>query len=288
MQRIGLFLARFLLGLWIALSCAFVFLLLSNAPTVPDVPFSSMAIATPPGRIYLPTRSFDCTETDQQFQCEIALQNRPLVLTWQKDGELQDGTRPYPKNCEATYDGQAVGCSHRGMSSVIGSPDQYEVTDLSLRPQQIRAVRQRYWGVNTLERLGEPGLMKIGIGLALLGGTSMACACFVWIQRGLLSSLFISLACGFGGYLFLLSLNFLRNLFYEAPETSEALPAWTHVTQSGAIIAGVAFMLLAAWMLQRGRSYLPRAIASLVSGIGTSAVLSYLTLFTLLWLLYAD
>ena len=180
MERVGLFLARFLLGLWIALSCAFVFLLLSNAPTVPDVPFSSMAIATPPSRIHLPTRIFDCTETDRQFRCETAIQNRPLVLTWQKGGALQDGTyRPYPRDCEATYGGQAVGCRNRGMSSVIGSPDQYEVTDLNLRPQQIRAVRQRYWGVNTLERLGEPGLVKIGIGLALLGGTSMAYACFV-------------------------------------------------------------------------------------------------------------
>ena len=289
MARVGLFLARFLLGLWIALSCAFAFLLLFNAPTVPTAPFSSVAIAASPKIVYLPTRSFDCTETDRQFQCETAIRNRPLVLTWQKGGELQDGTyRPYPKDCEATYDGRAVGCRNQGMSSVIGSPDQYEVTDLGLSPRQIRGVQQRYWGVNTLERLGEPSLMKIGYGLALLGGISTACACFVWIQRGPLSSLFVSIACGFGAYLFLLSLNFLRSLLFAAPGTSEALPDWIYVTQGGAMIGGVIAMLLVALTFQRGRAYLPKAIASLVSGIGTAAVLSYLTLFMLLWLRYAD
>ena len=54
------------------------------------------------------------------------------------------------------------------------------------------------------------------------------------------------------------------------------------------MIGGVVAMLLVALTFQRGRSYLPKAIASLVSGIGTAALLSYLTLFALLWLRYAD
>ena len=39
MRRVGLFLSRFALGLWVALVCAFAFLLLFNAPTAPDAPF---------------------------------------------------------------------------------------------------------------------------------------------------------------------------------------------------------------------------------------------------------
>ncbi len=40
MRRVGLFLSRLLLGLWVALLCTFAFLLLFNAPTAPDTPFS--------------------------------------------------------------------------------------------------------------------------------------------------------------------------------------------------------------------------------------------------------
>ena len=170
----------------------------------PDAPFSSMAIASEPNSVYLPTQRFDCTETDQQFQCETTIQRRPLVLTWKKGGASQDAltSRPYPKNCEAVYDGQAVGCNSQGIGSVIGQPERYELTDLGLSAQQIRAVRRKYWSANTLQKLSEPHLISIGTGLALFGGVSAAC--FVWFQPGLLSSqpgflsnLFVSLAYGY-------------------------------------------------------------------------------------------
>lgn len=290
MRRVGLFLSRLLLGWWVALLCTFAFLLLFNAPTAPDTPFSSVAIAADADTVYLPTRIFDCAETEQQFQCQADIQNRSLVLTWKKGGPSQDDItiRPYPKDCEATYDGKAVGCSSQGMSSVIGNPEQYEVTELGLSTRQFQAVQRRYWGVNTLERSGEPLLMRIGFGLALLGGVSVACFAwfqFAWSESGVLSNLFVSLACGFGMYLFLLSLNFLSDLL---PETYEAWQVWNRLTQGGAIAVSVVAMLLALLMLQRGNYRLPKAIASLVGGIGTTALFSYLTLFTLLWLRYAD
>ncbi len=267
MRRVGLFSSRFALGLWAALVCAFVFLLLFNAPTAPSAPFSSMAIASGADTAYLPTQIFDCTETDQQFQCQADIQNRSLVLTWEKGGAPQDSTtiRPYPMDCKAAYDGKAVGCSNTGMSSVIGNPEQYEVTALGLSARQFQAVQRRYWGVNALERSGEPRLLKIGYGLALLG--SVSAACFAWFQPGLLSNLFVGLSCGFGTYLL----------------------TWNRLlSPAEAIAASAVVMLLVALMLQRRNHRLPKAIASLVSGIGTAALFSYLTLFTLLWLRYAD
>ncbi|MGI8934881.1 MAG: hypothetical protein ACR2FS_12490 [Phormidesmis sp.] len=286
MRRVGLFLSRFSLGLWVALVCASAFLLLFNAPTAPDAPFSSVAIAAKPD-VYLPTRIFDCIATDQQFQCETAIQNRSLTVTWQKGGAAQNDlfNPPYPENCEAVYDGQAVGCNSKGMGSVLNQPDRYEVTELGLSAQQLRAVRQKYWGVNTLQKLSEPRLMRVGIGLALLGGVSAAC--FAWLQPGWLSNLFVSLACGFGMYLS--TWNFLGRLPYDiAGNTDETIQDWSLTMQGGALTAGIAAMLLVILMLQRRNNRLPKAIASLVSGIGTAALFSYLTLFTLLWLGYAD
>ncbi len=129
MHRARLFLSRFLLGLWAALVCAFSLLLLLNAPTA-NAPFSSVAIAAQP-LAHLPTRIFGCTETAQQFQCQTDVQNRLLILTWQK-GEVSQDDLTYPKDCEAVYGGQAVDCNNQGMGSVLGQLDRYEVANLGL------------------------------------------------------------------------------------------------------------------------------------------------------------
>ncbi len=291
MRRTRLFLSRAMLGLWAALICASFLLLWWNSPTAPDAPFSSMAIAVQPNSVYLPTQSFDCTETDPQFQCETTIQRRPLVLTWKKGGASQDFP-PYPRGCEAVYDGQAVGCNSQGMSSVIGQPDQYELTDLGLSAQQLRAVRQKYWGVNALQKLGEPRLMSTGLGLAIFGGVSIAC--FVWLQPGLLSNqpgllsnLFVSLAYGFGTY-FLASYFLSSVMPYDPSGTYETFQTWYRLIKGGAMTAGAIAMLLVALMLRRRNYRFGQALVSLVSGAGTAALCSYLTLFTLLWLGYAD
>ncbi len=271
MRRVGLFLSRFALGLWVALVCAAALLLLFNVPTAPNAPFSSVAIAAQPNSVYLPTRIFSCAETDQQFQCKTTIQKRPLTLTWKKGGAYQDDltSRPYPKGCEAVYDGRAIGCNSQGMSSVLNQPERYEVTDLGLSAQQLRAVRRKYWDVNALQKLGEPRLMSIGIGLALLGGVSAAC--FTWFQPGLLSTLFVSLACGFGSYLW--AWRFLGRLPYDVAGDAYNV-SWSRTMQSGALTAGIAATLLVALMLWRRNHRLPKAIASLVSGIGTAALFS--------------
>ena len=184
------------------------------------------------------------------------------------------------------YDGQAAGCHSQGVGSVLNQPERYDVSDLGLSAQQLRAVRQKYWGVNTLQKLGEPRLISIGIGLGILGGVSTAC--FAWLQPGLLSSLFVILTGGFGTYF--LSLYFLGSVVpYDImSDTYEPFEAWTWLVQGGAVTASAIAMLLVALMLQRRNYRLPKALASLVSGVGTAALFSYLTLFTLLWLGYAD
>ena len=290
MRRVRLFSSRFALGLWAALVCAFAFLLLFNAPTAPDAPFSSVVIAAAPNSVYLPTQSFDCVETDQQFQCETTIQKRPLVLTWRKGGASQDDltSQLYPKNCEAKYDGQAVSCNSQGIGSVIGQPERYEVANLGLSVRQLRTVRQKYWGVNTLQKLSETHLTSIGLGLAILGGVSTAC--FAWIQPGPLSNLLVSLVCGFGMYY--VSLHVLSHIIlYDMSGTYETFQAWNRLVQSRAMASGAITTLLVALVLQwlQHRNYrLPKEVVGLVVGIGTAALFSYLTLVTLLWLGYAD
>ncbi len=111
-------------------------------------------------------------------------------------------------------------------------------------------------------------------------------AYFAWFQSGLLGRLLVSLTCGFGTYL--LCLNFFRTFPYEGTETYEALQVWNRMGQGGAIALGTVTTLSITLMLQRSSYRLPKLIASAISAIGAIAFASYLSLFTLLRLGYAD
>ncbi|NJL22666.1 MAG: hypothetical protein HC895_20555 [Leptolyngbyaceae cyanobacterium SM1_3_5] len=89
MRRTRLFLSRFAIALWAALTIAFLMLLTSNAPSVPKyTPFASLLIRTDP-IVHLPNHIFRCTRENQQFECETEIQNRLLKVNLNRDSQYE-------------------------------------------------------------------------------------------------------------------------------------------------------------------------------------------------------
>jgi hypothetical protein len=199
MRRTTLFLSRFTIGLWVMLLIGFVSLLMFNAPSVPSkTPFASVSISTNSGSInsssivYLPNQIFTCTETREQFQCQTKIQARLLDISLTKGRDY----KYFLSNCRALYDGQSVGCQEVGQNYAPIASELYKITDLGLSFQQLRALKQEYWGINILMSLSEDRLISICTGLSLV--TGMIAAFFAWFHSGNFSKGFTSFACGIG------------------------------------------------------------------------------------------
>ncbi|WP_190521253.1 hypothetical protein [Nodosilinea sp. FACHB-13] len=263
MRRPTLFLSRFLLSLWIVLAATFLWLLLPNAPDVPDNgPFAGVSIQTEQsGPLHLPNRSFRCTETEQEFQCHIDIQDQLLTLNLTKGQGY-----PYDlSNCRASYGGQAVDCREAGQNYAPTLAKLYEITNLNLSPQQAQSVRQTYWGINTLMRLGEIRLIWISAGLSITAGISAAF--FTWLHSGIWSKGFVSFACGFGVYQ--LVERFLGRVPFDVVTPYGLTPEdWVGVVRGGAIAAGVVAMLLTALFLWKRVNRFGRVLISLITGAG--------------------
>ncbi|MBW4459754.1 MAG: hypothetical protein KME47_05875 [Nodosilinea sp. WJT8-NPBG4] len=263
MRRPTLFFSRFLLSLWIVLAAAFLWLLIPNAPDVPDnAPFAGVSIHTEQGVLLpLPNRSFRCAETEQEFQCQIDIQDQLLTLNLTKGQGY-----PYDlSNCRASYGGQAVGCREAGQNYAPTLAKLYEVTNLNLSPQQIQTVRQTYWGINTLMQLGEIWLIWISAGLSITAGISAAL--FTWLHPGIWGKGFVSFACGFGVYQ--LVERFLGRVPFDLVTPYGLTPDdWVDVVRGGAIAAGIAAMLVTALLLWRRVNRFSRILISLITGAG--------------------
>ncbi|HEY9660377.1 MAG TPA: hypothetical protein V6C65_18135 [Allocoleopsis sp.] len=263
MRRSTVFLSRFLLSLWTVLVATFLWLLVPNAPDVPDnAPFAGVSIRTEQNVLtYLPNRSFYCTETEQEFQCQIEIQDRLLTLNLTKGQGY-----PYDfSNCRASYGGQVVGCQEAGQNYAPTLAKLYEITNLNLSLQQIQSVRQTYWGINTLMQLGEPQLMWISVGLSLAAG--MNAVFFTWLHPGICSKGFVSFACGFGVYQ-LLEGALGRVPFDWVTPYGLTPNAWSWVVRGGAIAAGIVTMIAVALLLRRRVNHFSRGLISLITGAG--------------------
>ncbi len=268
MRRAVLFLSRFVFSLWIVLVGAFLSLLLSNAPSVPNTPFASVSIKTEYSTIYLPNRIFTCTETGQQFQCQTEIQDSLLNLSLTKGSDYKYDF----SNCRALYDGQSVGCRERGQTYAPILSEMYEITGLGLSPQQIRAVQQEYWGINALMQLGELRLLWISTGLSLAAGISGAF--LTWFHPGLFSKAFSSCACGFGMYRLVWGL--LGRVQYNVVAPYGFTPnTWDWVVNGVALTAGVGTILTTAFLLWGRFNRLTKIPIGISSSLG---------IFNLCWL----
>jgi hypothetical protein len=256
MYQAILFLSRFVLSLWIVLVVSFLSLLLSNAPNVPDTaPFARVSLKTENNStIYLPNRIFTCTETEQQFQCQTTIQNR----------------------CRALYNEQLVGCQEVDQTYAPILSGVYEITDLGLSSQQLQAVEQEHWGINTLMQMGDLRLMWISTGLSLAGGISAAF--LAWMKPGKCSKAFTSFACGFGMCCVVLGL--LGRVQYDVVIpygfTSDT---WNWFVYGGAIAAGVGTMMSIALLLWQRFKRLNRFAKILIGISGGMGIFSLCWLF---------
>jgi hypothetical protein len=196
MRSAVLFLSRFLVTLWLILASAFFYLLVSESPSLPNTPFAGISIRTDQSAIVqLPNRIFTCTETDQQFRCTTTLAKRPLELSWTKGQDYIYSLG----NCQAIYANRSIDCQETGMDYVRGLQSYYTLSgNLDLSAQQLQALRQQYWGINTLKQLGELRLLWMITGLSLVAGFSVAL--FTWFHPSPFTKILASLVCGYGIY----------------------------------------------------------------------------------------
>lgn len=269
MPQAVLFLSRFLFSLWIVLVGAFLFLLLCNAPSVPNTPFASASINTNNSSdIHLPNRIFTCTETEQQFQCQTKIQNRLLDLSFTKGSDYKYGL----SNCRALYDGQSVGCQETGQTYAPMLKSIYEITNLGLSPQQSQAVKQEYWGINALMQWGELRLIRISTGLSLAAGISIAF--LAWLHPGKFSKAFAGFADGFGMYHFVGGL--LGHVQYDVMTPYGFTPdTWNWFVHGGAIVAGFGTMMFVALLLWQRFNRFVEILIGISGGVG---------IFSLCWL----
>jgi len=215
-----------------------------NAPSVPRLaPFAGVSIKTPNSSIiHLPNRSFTCTETREQFQCQTKIQNRLLDLSLTKGGDDKYNF----SSCRALYDKQAVSCREKGQTYAPIPSKTYEITGLRLSAQQLQAVNQEYWGINALMQLGELGLTLISMGISTV--TGIGAASLAWFYPGKFSKAFTSLACGFGIYQFVWGL--LGHMLYDrVTPYGFTADRWDWVVNGGAIAAGLGTTLATALLL---------------------------------------
>ncbi|WP_414621220.1 hypothetical protein [Calothrix sp. CCY 0018] len=261
MRRSPLFLSRFILSLWIVLVSAFLFLLLSNAPGAVDTPFASISIKAESSIIHLPNRIFACTEAKQQFQCQAKIQARSLDLIWEKGRDYKYNL----SNCRASYNGQSVGCQEKGINLAPKLSPIYEITNLGLSSQQYQAIRQKYWGINALMKLGESQLVLIGARLSLAAGVSAAF--FTWLHPGALSKGFASIACGFGIYH--LVWGFLGGVRFDVVTPYGFTPdTWIQVVNGTAIFAAILTIITTALLLWQRVNRLSKILFIIISSVG--------------------
>lgn len=193
MRQLRLFLLRFSFSLWIVLLGSFLFFItVESRGGGIDIPIAGVSIGIESGEsIALPNRIFTCTTTGQQTQCQGDIQDRPLSLVLTPDQKMNSDL----SDCQALYDGQSISCQSNGLDYAPMVSESFEVAGLGLTDQQLQSVRQKYWGISTLNAWGEDGLLRIWWVLTL--STSAVAAYFGWFYARRLGKGAMSPAWGF-------------------------------------------------------------------------------------------
>jgi hypothetical protein len=257
MHRTHLFLLRVGLGLWGALVVAFLSLLCLNAPNVPHyTPFASVAIAPPnQSQIYLPNRTFTCSETGAQFQCRTQLQDQWLELNLTRG----NGEENALISCRATYNRHPINCQGTGMTYAPILAENYEISGLELSESQFKTIQRNYWGINTLIRWGEWRLMGIGMVLSLFAGLGMII--FAWNNLGKLSQGISGFTCGLG--MTMLIWSSLAKIPYDTAISYGISPDILNwLVQGGAIAGGIVTILAFVFLMRKRLTRIPRLLMS--------------------------
>lgn len=274
------FWAKISLNLCLALCCAFIALLLSNAPFFPRQPFGGISIKSEQSPLtHLPNRLFTCQETESEFQCRGRLQGRSLALSFVKGKSYKYDLT----DCRASYNGQPVSCQYASQTYTPILTLQYEVA-VKLDRAEIQSIRQKYWGINLLANLGEDRLTAISSILSF--ATGLAAILWMWLNPGRLSKVFVSILCGFGMY------NWVWRVLARVPYstvTNTGFPMdWNLFSQGGAICAALITVLVVALLIGRKRNRFARFFIGLANGCLLIPSMAYTFLWLLLELGYVD
>ena len=275
MRRTQLFVSRGLLGLWIALFGALLFLLVFEARGGGiDVPFAGVAIkADPTTIVHLPNRIFTCTETEQQFQCQADIQGRPLVMTFESSSNSE------LSSCQAQYDGNPLVCRGRGMDYAPVLSESFAITGLELSSQPLNALQQQYWSTNKLMNLSDSKLIRISSWFSI--ATGVVAAYFAWFYPGRWSKGLAIVAGGWVAYHLVWST--LASVQYAAVTPYVLTTAnWDRIVSGGSIAAGLLVMAIVALLLWHRTNRVAKAFVTLSSGVGGAWIAGYTLLFMLL------
>lgn len=265
MWRTGLFLSRFAIALWSVLTIAFLMLLMSNAPSVPEnAPFASLSIREEGSIAYLPNRIFRCVSENKQFECQAEIQNRLLEVNLSHSS--QSGFADYYfSGCSASYDGKSIGCENRGSTHAPVLAQIYEVKNLGLNSSELRSLQQQYWGMNLLSQLGEVRLFWISTGLSVAAG--LIAASFAWQCPNKLTKTFASLFCGFGTYQIVG--GFLGRVPFDVVTPYGIVPdTWVLLVQAISIVSGIVIAIATLSLLARRTNPVFTALLGLGSSFG--------------------
>lgn len=244
------------------------------------MPMAGIAIRPETGfaAIDLPNRVFTCTPTVQQLnQCQTTIQDRPLVVTIKPlNGAITKD------HCRAQYDGRSISCDTVNLEYAPMLSPSLEVKGLALSTQEFQRLRQKYWIAQTILKAGERRLLRISMGLALVGGAISAY--FTRFHPSRFSKGIASVAGITTGFLVywqakrLLGIMLLTSV---APSGFTTIEPWPAVVTIGSILTGVgAAIALGYWFWRR----LPAAtepVTTLVNGLGILVIVN-LSLFMLL------
>ena len=275
MRRTQLFVSRGLLGLWIALFGALLFLLVFEARGGGiDVPFAGVAIkADPTTIVHLPNRIFTCTETEQQFQCQADIQGRPLVMTFESSSNSE------LRSCQAQYYGNSLVCLGGGVDYAPVLSESFEITGLELSPQQLNALQQQYWATNKLMTLSDSKLIRISVWFSI--ATGMMAAYFAWFYPSRWSKGLAAVAGGFVAYQLawsnLASVQYTTVTPYVLTTTN-----WDRIVSGGSIAAGILVMVIVALLLRHRTNRVAKTLMTLSNGIGSAWIAGYILLLMLL------
>lgn len=265
MRRTGLFLSRFAIALWTVLTIAFLMLLMSNAPSVPqNAPFASLSIREESSIAYLPNRIFRCVSENKQFECQAEIQNRLLQVNLSHSS--QDGFHDYHfSDCNAFYDGKSIGCETKGSTYAPVVAQIYEVNNLGLNASDLRSLQQQYWGMNLLSQLGEIRLFWISTGLAVTAG--LIAASFAWQCPNKFTKTFASLCCGFGTYQVVR--GFLGRVPFDVVTPYGIVPdTWSLLVKVISIVSGIVIAIATLSLLARRTNRVLTALLGIGSGFG--------------------
>jgi hypothetical protein len=258
-----LFLLRATIGVLIALLGSFFFLLIDNSPSLPDVPFASIAITAGPQTVYLPNRIFSCQQDNQQVQCYTTLQSQILSLTWQQDSQVPASL----SQCQARFAGKPIKCADAGMDYIgsKGPLTHYKLTELGLSYAQLQGLRHQYLWSNALSQIGEYRLLQILTGVAITIG--LLTAATSWLYPGKLAEVFVSFAIGLGTY------TQVGNWFGSIPYDQLSLlgitpDLWDKLIPALALLAALVTGVITAMLLWGRFRRLTRIGPTVISGFG--------------------